>query len=1129
MNTHYQPVADGYRIIGSNELFNRALYGGHARDDETARFTTFAGDQPLIMGACNETRSAYHLAKAGVFMAGLAMTPRRGQSVVFTRGAAGGDRYSQWFHEAEGTVTTFRNGWMEYELRPFFQVFPHTEVALKVLPLQSEPGFLVHLRIWSEQRVHLVIGFGGVTDFLGPFGSPLVRERNFSPDDCRGNTVTLGPNRALVENHVADPSVSFATNVRLGTSFPVTASLGDPRTVAEGPGAFLDPASDPGEAPMVRLDTVIAPHQTWEGFAVVIQDSSEADLDKWLQHPDPVGALEGELCAKRSAITIRTPDPMLDLTVPPTVLALDACWHKDTFYHGAYEWHVPHIGWRNWYGPTAIGWHERVAQAVRTHAAEQVLQSDKPEQVTWEYSEYDRQNLPYHSLEGSTGSILGTPEGGISIYNMQEVYVDHFLHHLGWTGDLELAREIFPVVARILDWEERILDPDGDGLYQNWLNTWISDGHHYNGGGCAQASAYNYSANVGMARLAERLGHDPQPFRDRAEKIRLACHSTLWLPDRGLMAEYVDTIGNKLIHPSPELATAYHCIEAGLVDPFQAYQMLRFTETSLRNERTIARGGRLAWSSDWTPQMYSTCGIYTAENMHLAWAYFVCGLADKGLDLLTALVDAHFLGTQPGMACHNMSASGFTSGSQDFTDVLSMHLRLVVEGLFGVHCDLLDRRLTLAPNFPADWTEAALTLRDLTVQYHRRDREEALTVTSAHVITGVIRLPLRATTVEAVRVNGQAAAYRIELGIGRSYAVVEADLGVGCEVVVVHGEHAVPALCHAAEAMMGSRLAIEVSAGEVQEALDPSGSLAELQLEARRVTGTASEKPGWHTVFVRVRQDQWEAWLPADFRLLASRPPVVRPEPAGDFHPLDLDEHFNIALADIHQQLYLRPRPEGYSLMVWPSGRYCWDWNAGGYNARIVDDSSLRGSGGTYVVPSGVPFCTPAEGPNVACVSIWENFPTEMRFPLQGQGTELAILFIGVTNPMQSRVENGRFIVRYTDGAEEPVSLINPVNFHDWLNADIQHENEAVALNDYNHALVQRIALDPTKELESLAVRGVANEVIVGVLGLSVRRPAGPGASNPPPAPVAPEGVDYDTTRDKDDAGAATSAPGGSP
>ena len=204
MKAHYQPVDDGYQIIGSSEIFNRVLYGGHDQDDAPERFFTFAGDQPLIMGAINDRTSAYHLAKCGVFMAGLALTPGLRQPLHMTSGGSDGDNTSKWLHESEGTVSTYRNGWMEYEIAPFFQCFPAVKIFMQVLPLLSQPGFLVHLRIWVDQRAHLVLGFGGVTDFLAPFGAREVGKRNFTPADCLGNAITLGPNRALIENQIRE-------------------------------------------------------------------------------------------------------------------------------------------------------------------------------------------------------------------------------------------------------------------------------------------------------------------------------------------------------------------------------------------------------------------------------------------------------------------------------------------------------------------------------------------------------------------------------------------------------------------------------------------------------------------------------------------------------------------------------------------------------------------------------------------------------------------------------------------------------------------------------------------------------------------------------------------------------------
>ena len=89
---------------------------------------------------------------------------------------------------------------------------------------------------------------------------------------------------------------------------------------------------------------------------------------------------------------------------------------------------------------------------------------------------------------------------------------------------------------------------------------------------------------------------------------------------------------------------------------------------------------------------------------------------------------------------------------------------------------------------------------------------------------------------------------------------------------------------------------------------------------------------------------------------------------------------------------------------------------------------------------------------------------------------------------MQSHVENGRITVNYAEGPPERLLLINPLNFDDWMLPATQRENESIQFSDVNHAIVQRIRLDPSRKLKSLQVQGTANEVIIGLLGISLRR-----------------------------------------
>ena len=150
----------------------------------------------------------------------------------------------------------------------------------------------------------------------------------------------------------------------------------------------------------------------------------------------------------------------------------------------------------------------------------------------------------------------------------------------------------------------------------------------------------------------------------------------------------------------------------------------------------------------------------------------------------------------------------------------------------------------------------------------------------------------------------------------------------------------------------------------------------------------------------------------------------------------------------------------------------------------VINDDALRNApGGIYALDSGWSFRTPATGDNVACASIWDNFPTEFSVPLNGCAKALDCFIIGGTNAMQNGVVNGEITVNYKDGTKKVLQLVNPVNFDDFLLPNIEQECECFYFADGCHGIVVHIDLKKNKELESFTVRGVANEVIIGLLG----------------------------------------------
>ena len=182
---------------------------------------------------------------------------------------------------------------------------------------------------------------------------------------------------------------------------------------------------------------------------------------------------------------------------------------------------------------------------------------------------------------------------------------------------------------------------------------------------------------------------------------------------------------------------------------------------------------------------------------------------------------------------------------------------------------------------------------------------------------------------------------------------------------------------------------------------------------------------------------------------------------------------------------------------------------------------------GRLVLPQGVPFQTPGsnaaagdagnDAKNIAFTSQWENYPRELSLPLSGHASHLYLLMAGSTNWMQSRFDNGEVVVSYADGSTARLSLHNPTT---WWPIDQDYKIDDFAFHrpepipprvDLKTGLVRvldvttfkgkggkvsggaatvlDLPLQPAKELKSLTVRTLANEVVIGLLSATLVRP----------------------------------------
>ena len=263
----------------------------------------------------------------------------------------------------------------------------------------------------------------------------------------------------------------------------------------------------------------------------------------------------------------------------------------------------------------------------------------------------------------------------------------------------------------------------------------------------------------------------------------------------------------------------------------------------------------------------------------------------------------------------------------------------------------------------------------------------------------------------------------------------------------------------------------------------------------------------------------------ASFSILDSQFEHVK---ANKLEPVSLAAYVNDSLTNLFQPRYFSPRPERTTLQIPVQGIGEWCHPKATFE---LNDSALRVAE-TLNTSVGVPFLTPTKGHNVVFTTLWDNFPSVNTIPLQGKANRIYLMMAGSTNAMQSQIENGVVHVAYTDDSADSLLLINPESwipieqdFYDdglafrlkvkrpyrlhlksglvsrtlsaELGRDAQDAAHSVDLNstgifgnvlEGGAATLYDLPLDGQKELKHLQVEALSNDVVIGLLGVTLQR-----------------------------------------
>jgi hypothetical protein len=1058
----YQPEGTDFVITNGPEYFNRPLYGPNTA------FRVDSGDRPQF--------ALYLPGRGGVLRLGVRV----------------GD-HALWLDEAAHITARYRPGSMLFAVGD--PLLGAGTLSLTAIPSAAVDGLVVRVEPGGTPAgAELVWAYGGANGErgtrdvdIGTERQPVTRWFQLLPAHCQGNTFQLSPGGFTLDSKAA----SIAGLASAGATYQVAdanqwAALSR-LLAAANPAAPLPVVV--GRLPLTAGQPVFVALQR-----VPRATDDRAELATYLEvrgeKPGPGGAA-APLPATAPAFTVEnlpaifagaerhrnavanqvvadTPDPFINAAVAALCVATNAVWDEasGTVQHGAVAWRAKLLGWRGPYANDELGWHDR---ATRDFAYWAGRQNAKP--VPDRVPPADAGAAS--NLSRSETAIHSNGDMSNSHYDMNQVAVDAMLRHLLWTGDLAYARQLWPVLERHLAWERRLFRrPFGPGgslpLYDSYANFWASDDVYYDGGGTTLSSAYNYFHNRMAARVATALGEDPTPYTREADLIWQAMHELLWLPDRGWYGENKDWLGRQAVHPSPALWSFYTAIDSGAATPEEALQMCRFVDTQiahipLRGPGVPDEGDYTMPTTNWLPYAWSTNNVVMAEVAHTSLAYWEAGRGDEAFKQLKgAMLDSMFMGLCPGnlgAMTHFDMARGETQ--RDFGDACGTVARAVVEGLFGVRPDGLAGELLVQPGFPAAWDHAALRHPDFDFSYKREGLAETYAVEQKFAKPMALRLQIGTLRdgIASVTVNGEPEKWRRVTTGGSRLEITCAPAGRQSVRIVWQGDAPVPA----------RPLPTGVATADMPRLTDwarlPAGSLAQMKFET-----------------------------------------------------VSLTAFFNDKVTEIYRHDYLTPRAPFATLSLPKQGIGTWCRPTATADINDTGVRAAAGAAGVLTLPQGVPLATPGPGgaKNIAFVSQWDNFPHELAVPLAGRAAHAYFLMAGSTNSMQSRFDNGEVVVAYADGTADRLALENPTT---WWPIEEDYKTDEYAFRRTGPlpirvnlrtgqvrvldeatfegqggkvaggaATVLDLALDPAKELRSLTVRALANDVVIGLMSVTLAR-----------------------------------------
>ncbi len=1088
----YTPNGDAIERVNGKRWCNRPLYC------QERKATVFAGEQPLLFSQIGK----------------LTFAVSDGSQTMF-------------LHTFEKRFMRYRAGQVEWQFTD--PKFGKTIFTIKTTTLADATGYVVRFSAVGDTKP-LSVAWCFVTPNL-----EKKRSYNLTAD---GERFSLLPDSAIaftdIQGHFSQSVERWETTDKKNldptphVNFYTTGWYNE-MSESYGSADFLTLKENlPFSGSTLKLQGLVAWQIIQSGksitLAMIADDRDEMLIGRYKKlNPElianPLDAYQKSIARVENLanrVKVDTPDPYFNAGVSVSVAAIFGLFVDPCFVHGGSAWRQQQPGWRTMAGATAYGWHDLVYKALKYWTSQMITNDNGKYEAALSLSGcqqepsksrmFGKGYMDYHQAEH---------------YEFQTQFFDEAVREWRATGDLEFEKLLMPNLELHLERCKICFDPDDDGLYESVVNVWPSDSQWYNGGGSVEQSAYCYFGFKALSEMKRKAGDAvaAKKYEDECAKIQAALDKTLWLKDKGQYAAYIEQGGHKRVHSDAWIYSEHLPIEAGLSTPQQAWQAMYYTEWAME-QFIFPYGGEMRQTSNFVPGQWSIRELYHADNFAMALGYFLSGQGNDGWQILSGAMKESMFGDQTKKTGYSNEITSFNRPNIespgglshpncgiDFNDIATMFVRSVVEGLFGYHPDYPNNKVIIAPAFPAEWKRASINAPDFSLDFKQDGNTDKYTIGLTRNAGVELQLAVRAARIQRVFINGKKVSFRTEARPGYTLVIAQANTANNFTVEITTTNRHLDVLPIDIKAEAGQKIQIE-AAYPIEKIEDPQQVFSNIELSGNKLIANCTDRTGQHLVFIHIK-----GVLPLiQFVKININDSVSEKKNAEKFPTkpnfnaqwdfIDLTNSFNGDVRNIFKQKYLTPRPPTVSARIgydgWSAWTFRW-WSFKTPEINLSNVNSLMTADSLLKTPQDALFRLGKDTNNIAFSSLWDNWPDSVNIPVNKKGKQLWILVCGSTNPMQGRIENAVIKFNYADCVTEKMALIPPFNYWSLCKfgaLDYNYKRDGfslpakapaqVELGDNCRAMVYGYKLRPDKVLVSVTLETLSQEVVTGIMGLSI-------------------------------------------